>query len=96
MFGIGDRVRCIVDFPDDNSYITVGSMGTVCDVDNFSDSICVDWDDDVNGHSCQSMAKQSHGWNVSPKDLELVDGDNEPFECDDDAFMCFAFGVATT
>lgn len=91
MFDIGDRVRCLVDSPDDNDNITVGSMGTVCGFDDYVNYIYVDWDDDVGGHNCEGMARQSHGWNVPPEGLELMD-DDEPFECDDDAFRSFVFG----
>lgn len=94
MFSIDDRVRCIVDSPEGNSNISIGSMGTVCGLDEFGEYICVDWDDDVKGHNCDGMAKQSHGWNVPPEDIELMD-DDEPFECDDDAFKRFVFGGTT-
>lgn len=50
MFEIGDRVCSIVNYPDDNQNIVIGSVGTVVNIDY--NIICVEWDDDVEGHTC--------------------------------------------
>lgn len=92
MFEIGDRVRCIVECPDDNESITIGSTGTVCGLDEYDSIVYVDWDDDVCGHNCYGLAKESHGWNVRESDIELMD-DGIQYEFDDSAFKSLILGV---
>lgn len=82
-FGVGDRVVSIVDSPEGNRRIHIGSTGVVCDIDG---SISVEWDDDVHGHDCRGRCADGHGWWVMPGDIELYDGSDEPFEFDEDEF----------
>lgn len=71
-FEIGDKVVCMINHPDGNLNIAVGSKGTVC---NISGRIGVCWDDDVGGHHCDSHeCVAGHGWWVDDKDLKLLDG----------------------
>lgn len=85
MFEIGDRVRSIVDNPDDNDNIIIGSVGTVVYIDG--DIIFIDWDEDVCGHTCDGHARDGHGWNVEEYQIELED-DGIQYEFDEDNFRC--------
>lgn len=69
MFQIGDRVCSIVNHPDNNECIVVGSAGTIVDIDGIV--ICVEWDEYVNGHSCDGSAKYGYGWNLEQHQIEL-------------------------
>lgn len=83
MFEIGDRVCSIVNYPDDNQNIVIGSVGTVVNIDY--NIICVEWDDDVEGHTCDGNAMDGHGWNVEEYQIELED-DGVQYEFDEDEF----------
>ena len=83
MFKIGDRVRCLVDNPDNNDDIHVGSTGTVVLLDG--DIIGVEWDEYVVGHSCNGEAEFGYGWNVCKHEIEL-DDDGIQYEFNDDEF----------
>ena len=95
MFNIGDRVRCIVDHPDNNNNIVRGSTGTVVnceDVNIFCSAsaivygiVFVEWDEYVNGHSCDGSAKYGYGWNVEQHQIELED-DGIRYEFDEEKF----------
>ena len=74
-FQIGDRVRCVVDYPDGNRGIVVGSMGTIVELDTY---VGVDWDDELeNGHSCDGSARRGHGWNVEYEEIELIEPESD-------------------
>ena len=47
--------------------------------------ICVEWDDDVEGHTCDGNAMDGHGWNVEEYQIELED-DGVQYEFDEDEF----------
>jgi len=85
-FKVGDRVFSIVNSPDDNSYISFGSTGTVCHV-YFEDyaPIGVRWDKDVRGHDCDGYCETGHGWRVYPNCIEHELSD-EPLEYDEEEF----------
>lgn len=83
MFEIGDRVCSIVDHPDDNQYIVIGSKGTVVYIDY--NLIFVEWDDNVYGHTCDGRAKDGHGWNVEQFQIELED-DGVQYEFNEEEF----------
>lgn len=78
-FNVGDRVRCVVDSPEGNVYIEVGSYGTVVRTfddepyDGDRDRIGVEWDNYVHGHDCTNgNASDGYGWFVDAMDIEKV------------------------
>lgn len=90
-FNVGDRVVSVVDSPEDNHRICVGSTGTVCRVG--TGRIGIGWDEYVGGHDCQGYCTDGHGWWVDIGDIELVDdSSDEPFEFDENEFNELVFG----
>jgi hypothetical protein len=84
MYQIGDRVRCLVDKPENNGYIVCGSTGTVVYCEG--DIVFVEWDNYVDGHDCDGHASEwGYGWNVLFSDVEL-EGDDAQYEFDEDEF----------
>lgn len=88
---------CIVDAPDNNLNIQIGSTGTVCeavtDTDGYQYIISVAWDEYVHGHSCNRNCESGHGWNVSVDQIEhLYDSAND-FECATDAELELLLGI---
>lgn len=70
-FHVGDRVVLLVDHPDNNNHLVAGCTGTVCKVfTSYPDTFGVDWDDDVDGHSCDGTSAPGHGWNVDAEDID--------------------------
>lgn len=95
MFAIGDRVECIVNHPDNNDYIVVGSIGTVCEIcDDDDDAIGVCWDDmGDSGHDCGGNCKSGHGWRVYPNQIILYqECDDTPYEFDEQLFNNLIYG----
>lgn len=89
-FNIGDRVVSIVDHPDNNKTIVVGSIGTVCAIGS---SLGVRWDEPVeNGHELGGECEYGYGWWVYADQVE-IEPDDEPFEFDEEEFNKFLFGV---
>ena len=84
MVEIGDQVRSVVDNPDDNDSIVIGSTGTVVYID--SDVIFVDWDEYVGGHTCNGSARNGHGWNVTEDQVEIIKTADVQYEVDEDEF----------
>lgn len=84
MVEIGDRVRSVVDSPDNNDSIVIGSTGTVVYID--AHIIFVDWDEDVGGHDCDGRAREEHGWNVTEDQIEVIQTANVQYEVDEDEF----------
>lgn len=83
-FQIGDRVRCVVDQPDGNEDIVIGSVGTIVELGTY---VGVDWDDELEkGHTCSGSARNGHGWNVEYEDIELVELESD---CADDTVYEF-------
>lgn len=67
MYQIGDRVRCLVDKPENNGHIVCGSMGTVVYCEG--NIVFVEWDNYVDGHDCDGHASEwGYGWNVLSSD----------------------------
>lgn len=84
MYQIGDRVRCLVDNPENNGHIVCGSMGTVVYCEG--NIVFVEWDNYVDGHDCDGHASEwGYGWNVLSSDVEL-EGDDIQYEFDENAF----------
>ena len=95
-FSVGDRVRCIVDHPDGNRDIVIGSEGVVARVINCgSTNIGVEWDDRIRaGHNLDYRILSHRGWYVSKNEIELVldldVGDNEMIDSFLAEFSCKA------
>ena len=89
MFDIEDRVRSVVDNPDRNKHIHIGSTGTVVNIDEAGIGIIgVCWDDFVGGHTCHGNAEDGYGWNVHEYEIELEDLNADPkFDIDESVFM---------
>lgn len=93
--GVGDRVVCLVDYPDMNSSIRVGSTGVICVIDS---RIGVRWDIEVDGHDCENHSgphcKYGHGWWVDWDQIEpIVENDDTVFEFDEEEFNKLVFGA---
>jgi hypothetical protein len=80
MFQVGDRVVAVVDWPEGNEEIVIGSEGVVCFLDGRR--IGVRWDNITNGHDCHKTCDRPHGWNVFGTDIELAVVDD--FDCGDE------------
>ena len=64
-FEIGDRVELIIEAPDGNSKLFVGSCGTVvCVVEDTPWNVGVEWDHNIGGHSLGGRCRSEHGWRV--------------------------------
>lgn len=69
MFKIGDRVKKISDAAD--SYkVPNGFKGTV--VMNCGELISVQWDIDIDGHTCSGRCPDRYGWNINKNCLQLI------------------------
>lgn len=93
---VGDRVVSTVDRPDGNSNIRIGSTGTVCAIRS---RIGVCWDDDVDGHDCETSSDGPHcehgyGWWVDAHQIEPeTEDDGVAFEFDESEFNKLVFGA---
>lgn len=94
-FSIGDRVVSVVDNPDNNHRIHIGSTGAVCRTG--TGRVAVEWDDYVGGHDCEGHCAYGHGWWVDICGIELDNGSDESdesFDFDEDEFKKLVFGRA--
>lgn len=73
-FKIGDKVRCIRN-DGLNKKGLEGLIGTVVDVDSYS--VGIDFDSEIDGHSCAGMARMGHGWYLPDTYVEYVGRCNE-------------------
>lgn len=72
-FNVGDKVRCIRDYLDDNEFIFAGCTGTVVVIEEGSLHVGVRWDHCFEtGHDCNGLCGFGHGWFVNECDIELV------------------------
>ena len=69
---VGDRVRAI---RDDRDRRLEGKIGTVVEVEDFY--VGVDFDSEIDGHTCGSLARMGHGWYLPDYYLEYVGRCNE-------------------
>lgn len=94
-FCVGDRVECLVDYPDDNDNIVIGSLGIVCEeYDEATRTIGVCWDDELeHGHDCEGNCDYGHGWRVYINQIALhQELNDDPFEFDEQSFKELLFG----
>ena len=73
-FQIGDRVRCIRNYPADHEGILIGNTGTVCDITEVtSPHVGVSWDHEIShGHNCNGNCPRWQGWYVDESDIEPI------------------------
>lgn len=85
-FVVNERVRSIVNYPDDNYDIHIGDEGTIVKVRSSLGDIGVRWDNRIKGgHTCgfgdsSDICPSGYGWFVNPNEIEIVpfyDGENE-------------------
>ena len=69
---VGDRVRAI---HDDRDRRLEGKIGTVVEV--ASSCVGVDFDSEIDGHTCGGLARMGHGWYLPDSYLEYVGRCNE-------------------
>lgn len=69
---VGDRVRAI---HDDRDRRLEGKIGTVVEVEGCC--VGVDFDSEIDGHTCGSLARMGHGWYLPDYYLEYVGRCNE-------------------
>ena len=64
---VGDRVRAI---HDDRDRRLEGKIGTVVEVEGCC--VGVDFDSEIDGHTCGGSARMGHGWYLPDYYLEYV------------------------
>lgn len=69
-FKVGDRVRCIAPFDGDEK--CVGLLGTIICLEHGTYDCGVEFDDNIDGHSCCYRGKANHCRYGKFKELELV------------------------
>lgn len=69
---IGDKVRCICC---DKARKLTGKIGTVVEVSGYV--IGVDFDSDIDGHTCGGLARMNYGWYMPSYFLEYIGRVNE-------------------
>ena len=69
---VGDRVRAI---HDDRDRRLEGKIGTVVEVEGFC--VGVDFDSEIDGHTCGGLARMGHGWYLPDYYLAYVGRCNE-------------------
>lgn len=71
-FHNGDRVEIIdIDIVDPKRKLHNGSTGTVVHVDS-PDSLCIEYDDYIDGHNGGGCGRDGHCWWTPAKALELL------------------------
>lgn len=73
-FKIGDRVVAIKPIGWDTDHRTVGTKGTIVDVDDFSTNKYVVFDSNIRGHDFNKKYNclEGHGWVCGGKEIELI------------------------
>lgn len=46
------------------------AKGTIVNI--VADVYCIDFDEDIDGHSCEGFAREGHGWISIKQDLKLI------------------------
>lgn len=93
-FSVGDLVVSIVNHPEGNLDIYIGTTGTVVDIDLGLRIVKVHWDFErpsQQAHSCGGRCPDGYGWNVHFNTIKLCDKDFGQFDAsessDVDAFL---------
>ena len=71
-FKIGDRVKYIEDKEPYADPDVLPTYGTVKCIRKAEFKYGVEWDEDINGHSCNDNTLDGHGWFCRASQLELV------------------------
>ncbi len=87
MFNIGDKVRLVRNYPDDNHNLFAGDEGIVVDV-CMPSRPGVDWGKQC-GHNCNGDAKAGQGWYVFSGDIELVGPADDDYNISADKLIDF-------
>lgn len=88
MFKVGDRVRLMVDEPDFNHDLSIGSEGTVCGFDDSSKRIAVRWGGIMcMGHDCDNLCDYGYGWYVNDYEIDLLQQCPELAPVSEDDFL---------
>lgn len=85
-FNIGDRVKADINNPSGNMKIRVGDHGTVRDISDTGSIIGVEWDNDVDGHTCRGACEHGHGWQMYYNEISLVEEEVD-FEIEEKIFL---------
>lgn len=72
---VGDRVRAIRDDGDRRLEGKIGTVVEVVEVEGFC--VGVDFDSEIDGHTCGGLARMGHGWYLPHSYLEYVGRCNE-------------------
>lgn len=67
-FKVGDRVICT---KDSGEFKITGLTGTIMAI-SLRDTMCVEFDEFIDGHSCQGVTKVGHGLYVLKRNLQLL------------------------
>jgi len=72
---VGDRVI----YTGNNDKIKTGYEGTVVNTWTTGSVmvIDIDWDNYVDGHTCEGLAKEGHGWNVYASYVKVIQINSE-------------------
>lgn len=75
---VGQIVELLVDHPDNNKKLRAGDFGIVCNVEDFEGEIIgVNWQRNIDGHSCSGTCEFGKGWNVGVKDIMPTVADDD-------------------
>jgi len=66
-FKVGDRVI----YTGIDSKLKEGYTGTIVNIWDYDQVLGIDWDKDVDGHTCEGKAKHNHGWNIHASEAKL-------------------------
>lgn len=87
LFEVGDRVQYVSKEPYAGNEKIIGKFGTVVDTTElycrYARRIGVEFDEDVNGHSCDGKGMKNHCWNVPISMVEKVKTEDVMKETDD-------------
>lgn len=82
---------CLVDEPEDNRHIHIGSLGTICRGDDCG-RVGVRWDDDVGGNDCRGTCEHGHGWFMDIDKIGLYEEEGT-IDIEESSFMSMIGGA---
>jgi len=90
-FQVGDLVVAAENYPQGNCSIRKGDEGVVCDIDEETGMIGVDWGFSVHGgHSCSGHCQYAYGWYVATREIKLSDAGQD---INEDSFLQIIGGI---